>query len=57
MDARSSEGDLDHPSEKGRVARDGRHRESPDKEVPIGELEAIGISGILGTSNSCTSKK
>jgi hypothetical protein len=56
MDARSSEGDLDRPSEKGRVAGDRRHRESPDREAPIGELEAIGISGILGTSNSCTSK-
>jgi hypothetical protein len=48
MDTRSSERDLDHPSEKGRVAGDRRHQESPDREAPIGELEAIGISGILG---------
>jgi hypothetical protein len=56
MDTRNSERDLDRPSEKGRVAGDRRHRESPYREAPIGELEAIGISGILGTSDSCTSK-
>jgi hypothetical protein len=56
MDTRNSKRDLDHPSEKGRVARDRRHQESPDREAPIGELEAIGISGILGTSDLCTSK-
>jgi hypothetical protein len=56
MDTRSSERDLDRPSEKGRVAGDRRHQESPDREAPIGELEAIGISGILGTSDLCTSK-
>ena len=56
MDARNNEGDLDRPSEKGRVAGDCCHRESPDKKAPIGELEAIRISGILGTSNLCTSK-
>jgi hypothetical protein len=56
MDARNIEGDLDRPPEKGRVAGDRRHREIPDKKAPIGELEAIGISGILGTSSSCTSK-
>jgi hypothetical protein len=49
MDMRSSERDLDRPSGKGRVAGgDRRHQESPDREAPIGELEAIGISGILG---------
>jgi hypothetical protein len=56
MDTRNSERDLDRPSEKGRVAGDRHHRESLDKEAPIGELEAIWISGILGTSDSCTSK-
>jgi hypothetical protein len=56
MDARNNKGDLDRPSEKGRVVGDRRHWESTDREVPIGELEAIGISGILGTSNLCTSK-
>jgi hypothetical protein len=56
MDARNNEGDLDRLPEKGRVAGDRRHWESPDKKVPIGELEAIGILGILGMSSSCTSK-
>ena len=56
MDARNNEGDPDCPPEKGRVAGDRRHRESPDKKAPIGELEAIGILGILGTSDLCTSK-
>jgi hypothetical protein len=53
MDMRSNKRDLDRPSGKGCVAGDRRHRESPDREAPIGELEAIGISGILGTSDSC----
>jgi len=56
MDARNNEGDLDRLPEKGHVAGDRRHRESPDKKAPIGELEAIGISGILGTSSLSTSK-
>jgi hypothetical protein len=56
MDTRSSERDLDRPSEKGRMAGDQHHQESPDREAPIDELEAIGILGILGTSDLCTSK-
>ena len=56
MDTRSSERDLDHLFEKGRVAGDRLHQESLDREAPIDELEAIGILGILGTSDLCTSK-
>jgi hypothetical protein len=56
MDTRNNERDLDRLSEKGSVAGDRRHQESPDREAPIDELEAIGISGILGTSDLCTSK-
>jgi hypothetical protein len=56
MDARNSEGDLDRLHEKGCMVGDRRHQEIPDKKAPIRELEAIGISGILGMSSSCTSK-
>jgi hypothetical protein len=56
MDTRRRERDLDRPSEKGHVVGDRCHQESPDREPPIGELEAIGISGILGMSDLCTSK-
>jgi hypothetical protein len=48
MDTRNNERDLDRPSEKGRVAGDRRHQESPDREAPIGNLKPSGYRGSWG---------
>jgi hypothetical protein len=46
MDTKNSEGDLDHPSEKGRMAGDRRHRESPDMEGAIGDRSFASLEDL-----------